>query len=169
MSSLKRWIAVLLVAILALGLVACNEKDKDGETEPADEIGFYVNCNGMKIELGKSAESVLTALGEPNSRKEIGDCGGLGAQVRYDYASVTIYVLESKSGEVIDEISLKDDLAETSKGIVIGSKESAVRSAYGDPHKTEGDRLQYQSGDKCLMFTVKDGQVSAIDLVRVTP
>ncbi len=168
MSSLKRWILVLLVAILTLGLVACNGNEKDADTESADEIGFFVDCNGTKIELGKSAESALTALGEPNSRKEIGDCGGLGAQVRYDYASVTVYVLESKSGDVIDEITLKDDLAETSKGIVIGSKEADVTTAYGKPHETEGDRLKYQSGDKCLMFTIKNGQVSAIDLVRVT-
>ncbi len=167
-STMKRCVALLLALIFSLGLVSCKGKEGDGENEPSDEIGFYVNYNETKIELGNSATKVLESLGEAKSRKEIGDCGGLGAQVRYDYASVIVYVLESKDGDVIDAITLIDDLVETSKGIVIGSKESAVTASYGKPHKTEGDRLMYIDGEDQLIFTVEDGFVTEIDLLRVT-
>lgn len=154
---------VLLSALLCFGLAGCEKE------EPAEESGaFSVSYRGTTLEIGKEAEDALKALGEPTNKKEIGDCGGLGAQVRYDYSSLILYVLESKDGAVIDQITLTDDLVSTEKGICIGDSQEKVKEAYGDALQSDGDRLFYTSGKNRLTFEVKDGKVSGIDLMQVT-
>lgn len=154
---------ILLSALLCLGLTGC-EKEEPAETSSA----FSVSYRGTTLEIGKDAEDALKALGEPTSKKEIGDCGGLGAQVRYDYSSLILYVLESKEGAVIDQITLTDDLVATEKGICIGDSQEKVKEAYGDTIQSDGSRLVYTSGKNRLTFEVKDGKVSGIDLMQVT-
>ena len=162
----KKLTALLFVLLMVLmSAVACNdsadgEKPKNGGDAA---VGHYIEYNGTKIELGKKADSVIDALGEANAVNEIGDCGGLGAQVRYDYSSFLLYVLESDSGNIIDQITLKDDLVETDKGICIGDEESAVRTAYGEPDKTQGARLLISSGFSCSLPTVLWAELPGTD------
>ena len=165
MKAIQRIVLLLLCTVLVCSFAACA-----GETEENEKMSnFAVIYNGTEIELGKPADSVLKALGEPIYRSEIGDCGGLGAQVRYEYSSLVLYVLESEDdGNVIDQVTLTDDLIATAKGITIGSSEEELRELYGEPSKTEGDVLSYISGNKYLIFKISNGTVSAIDLLRVT-
>ena len=156
---------VLLSLLLCLGMTGCETE----ETPQEDHAAFSVTYRGTTLEIGKKAESALAALGEPVNKKEIGDCGGLGAQVRYDYSSLILYVLESKDGSVIDQITLTDDLVTTEKGICIGDSREKVLEAYGDLIQSRGeDRLVYIEGQKQLTFEVEDGKVTAIDLMQVT-
>ena len=155
-------ISLLLITLLCFGLVGC-------EQESAEESGaFAVTYREVTVEIGKEAEDVLAALGEPQSKKEIGDCGGLGAQVRYDYSSLIVYVLESKDGAVIDQITLTDDLVATEKGICIGDSQEKVKEAYGDTLQDDGSRWFYRSGKNRVTFKIEDGKVTAIDLMQVT-
>jgi hypothetical protein len=155
---------LLLSALLCLGLGGCDKE----KTAAEDGGMFSVTYRGTVIEIGKEAEDVLKALGEPQNKKEIGDCGGLGAQVRYDYSSLVLYVLESKDGAVIDQITLTDDLVATEKGICIGDSQEKVKEAYGDTLQDDGSRWYYRSGKNRVTFKIEDGKVTGIDLMQVT-
>ncbi|MBQ9085760.1 MAG: hypothetical protein IJY47_01080 [Clostridia bacterium] len=163
----RSWMAVFalgLAVILSLSLFGCR-KTEDNEASGGH---FSVQYKGVTLEIGQPAEEVLKALSDPVSKKEIGDCGGLGAQVRYDYSSLILYVLESKDGAVIDQITLTDDLVATEKGICIGDSQDKVKEAYGNVIQSDGSRLVYTSGDNQLIFEIKDGKVSGIDLMQIT-
>ncbi len=165
----KSLLALVLLIFVTLGAVACADGSEGNENgNGADSSIYYIEYNGIKIELGAEADAVLSALGEANSKKEIGDCGGLGAQVRYDYSSFILYVLESNDGNVIDQITLINDLTQTAKGICIGSEEAAVHAAYGEPQSADGNRLKYIDGKKQLVFEIENEKVKGIDLMCVT-
>lgn len=164
---MKRLGAILTAILLSVSLCVCTtscQKQEEGEADGT----FTVTYRDVKLTVGEDAEPVLKALGEPSNKKEIGDCGGLGAQVRYDYSSLILYVLESKEGDVIDQITLTDDLVSTQKGIGIGDSQDKVKEAYGNVLQSDGSRLVYTSGNKTLTFQIENGTVSGIDLMQVT-
>ena len=157
----------MLELILCACLWSCNDaKENDGES-PASNSPFYVVYKDVKIELNKKAEGVLEALGESNHTDNLGDCGGIGVQMKYTYSDIAVNTLKEKNGEVIHKISFESDLVSTPKGISIGSSESDVRTAYGNPTSEEGGKLIYKSGDLELEFAVKDGSVSAVNYRRI--
>ncbi len=159
-------IAALLLALLMMvsALVSCEEQEK----ESGEDSAFCVVYDGVRIELGKPAEKILEALGTANSENEIFDCGEGNSRVRYRYDSLTLYVMKSDGDEVVDQIELLDDLAETSRGICIGDSEEKVREAYGTPSSEQGGILGYGKGGMQIEFDLADGKVSGIGLLRRT-
>ena len=158
-------LALVCAIMLASALVSCNtdgEENEGGASNP-----FYVNYNDTKIELDKKAESVLEKLGEPKYSDNLGDCGGIGVQMKYTYDDITVNTLKENDGEVIHKIGFLNDLVSTPKGISIGSSEQEVRDAYGTPSSEENGKLTYKSGDLELEFTVKNGSVSAVNYRRI--
>ena len=158
-------LALLCALVLASAIVSCNgdgEENEGGASNP-----FYVNYKDTKIELDKKAESILEKLGEPKYSDNLGDCGGIGVQMKYTYDDITVNTLKEKDGEVIHKIGFLNDLVSTPKGISIGSSEQEVRDAYGTPSSEENGKLTYKSGDLELEFTVKNGSVSAVNYRRI--
>ena len=115
-----RAVCVALALLCAVFCVACGN-DIEGCKEDYDSDNFYIKYNNVAIKLGDKADAVIAALGEAQSRTEIGDCGGLGAQVKYTYSSIDLYVLESKTdGNIIDQITFRDDIVSTPEGVCLG-------------------------------------------------
>ena len=74
-------------------------------------------------------------------------------------------VVDYEDGDkIIDTIELRNDGAETSKGIYIGSSEADVKAAYGDADETVGGTLIYRDGNKRLEIGISGGEVSTIVL-----
>ena len=166
---IKRIIAIALMLMLCLSAVACLSAcngDENGESDNGDI--YYIEYNGTKIKLGDDAERVLNALGSAKSVKELGDCGGLGAQVKYTYDDFDLYTLKSGDEETVDQISFRSDLVATSKGICIGDSEAKVNEAYGDSFTESKGVRSYASGDLVLKISIANGAVDAIDLIRIT-
>ena len=155
MKKIKLISAILIAAILALTMIAC----KDGKK---NESSLYVEYNGIKIVMGAEADEIIESLGEPIDRTEMGDCGGLGAQVRYSYPSLDVYVLESKSGNTIDEISFRDDIVTTPEGVYIGMDIKSAKAMLGEPESEDDRQLEYTRGDFSLIVTYTDGLVDGI-------
>ena len=159
--SILKIAAVALCAVFALGILcAC-------ENEPVDKVQnediYAIKAGAVTVELGKKADGTLDKLGEPMSEQNTGNCGGLGETVRYEYSSFVMVVVDYEDGgKIIDQITLKNDGAETSKGIYIGSSEAAVREKYGEPDGVSGKTLKYESDDMLLEFGITDGAVSSI-------
>ena len=157
----------ILCALLCTCFVSCNSNGDNGGSDTAKDI-FAVNVNGVKVELGADAEGVLGALGEATSTKSVGNCGGLGEQIKYTYPSIVIYTLKADGKETIDQIDLLDDLVATSAGIYIGSTASDVESAYGTPAKKSDSTIQYKEGNCYLAFGISGGEVTSVTLMRET-
>lgn len=157
-----------LMALLCAAVVftACNSDDdvKDGENSSSP---FSIVYKNVTIKLDADAKNVLSALGEPKSADNLGDCGGIGVQTKYEYDDISVNTLKEKDGEKIHKISLLNDLVSTSRGISIGADEASVREAYGKPSAEENGKLIYKSGNLELEFTLKGGSVSAINYRRI--
>lgn len=169
---LKRFLCLALALTccfsVCVGLCACDKNEEDDEGGAAKSNSpFYVVYKDVKIELDKKAEAVLEKLGKANYEDNLGDCGGIGIQMKYTYSDIAINTLKEKDGEMIHKISFESDLVSTPKGISIGSSEGDVRSAYGEPTSEENGKLLYKSNDLELEFTVKNGTVSAVNYRRV--
>lgn len=163
-------IAILCCACALITFVSCdNDKDTDdgngGNNVDTTSI-FYVKYGDTKIELGKKAAPILKALGDAKSVKELGDCAGLGAQVKYTYDNFDLYTLKNDEGETIDEISFTSDIAVTPKGICLGATADEVTDAYGKPTSQSEKAIIYTKGKNSLKFGLKNGEVSSIDYVR---
>lgn len=158
--------AVVLAAVFALSLFAACDKGQDGGTDSEGETKaniYAIKAGSVTVELGKKADSTLEKLGEPVNQQNTGNCGGLGETIRYEYSSFVLVVVDYEDGDkIIDQIELKNDGAETSKGIYIGSSETDVKSKYGDPDGKQGSAYVYEDGDKRLEVGITDGKVSSI-------
>ena len=158
---------VIICAVLAiLAVLSFSACEKDTTESASSENSFYATYKGVKIVMGADADGIIEALGEAQERKEIGDCGGLGAQVLYTYPSVEIYVLESKTdGNIIDQISFRDDIIATPEGVYIGMDVSNAKTALGEPDSQGSGAFEYENGDHVLVITHSDGKVKKIDYI----
>lgn len=166
---------IRIIACLALVMscvfltAACNKsEDVSAESDKSDGVAFYVEYNGAKITMGAEADKIIDALGEAQDRREIGDCGGLGAQVRYSYPSLEIYVLESKTdGNVIDQITFRDDLVTTPEGACIGMSVEDATKLLGTPSAQNDKAVEYQKNKFVLKLGILDGIVTEIDYITI--
>ena len=172
MNITKRIACVLIALLMLTALVSCNgdndtENGHDADSPKNDGVSYYVEYRNVKIKMGAEADSIIEALGEYQDRREIGDCGGLGAQVKYSYPSLDVYVLESKDGgSVIDEISFRDDTVTTPEGVYIGMTADKAKSKSGEPTAETDKKLEYEGTKYVLVITLKDGAVSKIDYLN---
>ena len=163
---MKKLAKILLVLTLALLLifsaVAC---DKENENENEKSV-FTVRYNGVNIELGSKAGAVLDKLGAPLSSNFVASCGeGAGDQWVYVYSSMHIYTVKDGEDEIIDGITLRDDIADTSKSIRIGATKTSVKNAYGDKLVEEENRLLYSEGFYVIEFLIdSNDKVTGIEL-----
>ncbi len=165
MKRTKRIICALLALICCFGAVVCMTSC--GGEDNGNENLFYVNYRNIRIELDQSADNVLTSLGTAKYTDNLGDCGGIGVQMKYTFSDISVNTLKEKDGEKIHKISFISDLVQTPKGIYIGCARQAVLDAYGTPTSDDSEKLVYKSADLKLEFKINGDKVAAIDYVRV--
>ncbi len=173
MKNAKKIISLLL-ALLCLGaFCACNDDTAQTDAKEqaskavSDELAF--EYKDTKITLGAKSDAIINKLGEAQSKTEIGDCGGLGAQVKYSYPSVDIYVLESKTeGNIIDGITFRDDMVSTAEGVYIGMTADEALTKLGEGASKDGDEIKITKGKYALILTLKDAKVSEIDYITIS-
>lgn len=169
----KRFGAGLLAMILLFStlfcVVACGNKTteptKDDEPTKAEHSIFTVSYNGVTIELGKDASTVLKKLGEPTAKQFVASCGeSAGDQWQYKYASIVLFTLKTADQEIVDAVVLRDDIGKTNKGITVGSTEAEMIAAYGEPTR-QGQKCRYTEESYTLEFQLDDaGCVNAVEI-----
>lgn len=168
----KRILLILAALCLVLCLVACDsgkgtDANTSEDTEQSGGVSYFVSYNGTKITLGGAADAAITALGTPQSKSELGNCGGLGSQVKYTYSSLYVYVLETDSGNTVDQIEFRDDLVSTPEGVSIGMSKSDVISKCGEASAESATSLTYTSGKLNLSIGFDaNGMVNKIAYIR---
>lgn len=159
-----RVLAMLMIFLLTATMAVACQKE-----EPKEEgSAFAVTLGEVTVALGRPAEPILSALGAPKSQSEVFDCGEGNSRIRYRYDSLTVYTMKSDGKEVVDQVELMDDLAQTSRGICIGDDEAKVREAYGNPTSDKNGVITYSKSSMQLLFEIENGKVSAIGLLRKT-
>ncbi len=187
---MKRLFALLLVLVLSFTLIACGgddpadtEKDDGKETENAGNNGGkdtegegnegeqedkYVFVSGdVTVIMNASAESILSALGEPNSTYESPSCAFQGNDYYYDYGSFELSAYDEGEGKFIYSVFFKDDLIETPEGLCIGDSAADVEALYGAEGKLDSGNYSYTDGNCNLMIFITDGAVSSIEYTAV--
>jgi hypothetical protein len=170
---MKRFIALSLVLLTLLALCACGADTN--ETQPSTTapnqtatdtpMGYPMTYNNVTFGIGMKADGVLDALGEAKSRVVSASCAFGGNDIVYDYQSVKISANDENGYEMIYCIELVDDMAQTQKGIKIGSTKDAVIAAYGDATKTVGVNLLYEKDGMELRFLLKNDKVTSIQYI----
>lgn len=166
MNKFLRYSCLALAVLCALFCVACGGDNPSESNKEGSTYKFYIKVNDTKIQLGEKADDVIAALGNAQSKTEIGDCGGLGAQVKYSYASFDLYVLESKTdGNIIDQITFRDDVVTTPEGVCIGSAVSDAKAKLGEPTSSTDKALLYTDGKYTIKLSVEGDTVTEINYI----
>ena len=172
---MKRFVKAmaLVIALLCVftAFVACTAEQGDNEKNNSADVEFYITYKGVKVELDKKADSVISDLGTPKKTESLGTCSGRGAEIKYVYDDIVIHTLKSDNDETIDQISFTNDIAETKKGICIGDSSDKVIKAYGDPAEKTDSLIIYTKaldGFKLyLKFSIENGEVDKINFIRL--
>ncbi|MBE6548161.1 MAG: hypothetical protein E7667_04705 [Ruminococcaceae bacterium] len=152
--------AILLVTaiISVMMLVGCAK-----ETEKPEGDVYVLNVGDVEISPGGEASLIIEKLGKPAflSREKAG-CGSNEIVCVYEYGSFKIKTVNINNRELIDTVTVTDDMLRTSKGITIGSQRKEVISAYGEDFLEYPTGIAYQKGRTTLNFSIKDDRVVLI-------
>ncbi len=163
------WIAIVLVLALLLGGCAGGDGNEtsaptQSQSQPTTTpIGHAFSYQDVTFGVGMDADAVAKALGEPKSRDVTPSCAFAdGNDIVYVYDDFKISADDNAGFERIYCVTLTTDLAETDKGICIGSTADEVTAAYGEPTEKTDAGLFYLKDGVELQFFIADGTVERI-------
>ncbi len=160
----NKLIALILALACLVCFAACGEDDGDKKDGAFDS--FYISYNDVTLKLGDRADGVLEELGEAQSVTEIGNCGGLGSQVKYSYASIDLYVLEVTGGDsIIDQITFRDDIVTTPEGVYLGMSLDEAKELLGEPTSETDKAALYSDGTYTLKLSIVSGVITEINYI----
>lgn len=191
----KRVAAVMMAAVMCLGLAACGgsgsdvntiEKDKTAaesgqeaaaETQTAEAApaqaaagsGYVYTLTykdaSIDVTPDQNMAEVLAALGDADSYFEAASCAFEGLDKTYMYGHVEVDTYPQGEEDFISSIYFLDDLAVTNEGIKVGSGKDEMEAAYGTDYKTVGTECIYTRGNSELRIIVEGDKVSSIQIV----
>lgn len=156
---MKRFISLMLAALLALCFVGCN----GGEAS-----GYVFKSGDTAIAIGGEANSIVDALGEYIHKVETPSCGGgVEPDREFIYSGFKFSTVNENGVNIIVKIVLTDDSVSTPEGVSIGDSREDVIAAYGDSYTESPEgALIYSDGVTRLLIGFTDGAVSAIHFIQ---
>ncbi len=167
--------AVTEAAVTDGETAAVTEAQTEAPAQNTPAIDGYtcVFDNGISVKLGSPAADALAALGDYSDMMEAPSCVHEGFDRVYTYAGLyTVLTSPDASGaEYIAEISLLSDLVALDVNgtyLMIGSTESDIKAAFGDPAEDAFGVQKYNIDGANLTVTVDGGVVSGFVLTYPT-
>lgn len=190
----KRAAAVVLAAVMCLGLAACGgstgsdvntiEKDNTAavsgsgeetktEADPAAQAAagsgyvYTLTYKDASIDVtpDQNMAEVLAALGDADSYFEAASCAFEGLDKTYMYGHVEVDTYPQGEEDFISSIYFLDDLAVTNEGVRVGSTKEEMEAAYGTDYSVVGTECIYAKGNSELRIIVEGDKVSSIQIV----
>lgn len=132
---------------------------------PAADGYTCVFDSGISVKLGSPAADALALLGDYSDMMEAPSCVHEGYDRVYTYAGLyTVLTSPDASGaEYVAEISLLSDLVALEAGgnfLMIGSPETDIKAAFGDPAEDAFGVQKYNLDGAIVTVTVDGGVVS---------
>ena len=159
--------AVTEAAVIDGETAAVTEAQTEAPAQNTPAVGGYtcVFDNGISVKLGSPAADALAVLGDYSDMMEAPSCVHEGFDRIYTYAGLyTVLTSPDASGaEYIAEISLLSDLVALDVSgtyLMIGSAESDIKAAFGDPAEDAFGVQKYNLDGANLTVTVDGGVVS---------
>ena len=159
--------AVTEAAVIGDETAAVTEVQTEAPAQNTPAVDGYtcVFDNGISIKLGSPAADALAVLGDYSDMMEAPSCVHEGFDRVYTYAGLyTVLTSPDASGaEYIAEISLLSDLVALDVSgtyLMIGSAESDIKAAFGDPAEDAFGVQKYNLDGANLTVTVDGGVVS---------
>ena len=139
------------------------------QNTPAVEGYTCVFDNGISIKLGSPAADALTLLGDYSDMMEAPSCVHEGFDRVYTYAGLYTVLTspDAQGSEYVAEISLLSDLVALDVNgsyLMIGSAESDIKAAFGDPAEDAFGVQKYYIDGANITVTVDGGAVSGFVL-----
>lgn len=159
--------AVTEAAVIGDETAAVTEAQTEAPAQNTPAVDGYtcVFDNGISVKLGSPAADTLAVLGDYSDMMEAPSCVHEGFDRVYTYAGLyTVLTSPDASGaEYIAEISLLSDLVALDVSgtyLMIGSAESDIKAAFGDPAEDAFGVQKYNLDGANLTVTVDGGVVS---------
>ena len=148
---------------------AVTEASAPSVQTPAVQGYTCVFDNGISLELGSPAADALALLGDYSDMMEAPSCVHEGFDRVYTYSGLyTVTTMPNASGnEYVAEISLLSDLVALDVNgayLMIGSAESDVKGAFGEPAEDAFGVQKYHIDGATVTVTVDGGAVSGFVL-----
>ena len=163
---MKKILALCIVLLLMLSVVGCGGTPvEDDDNVPLKN--YYVNYNGVQLEVGVDMKNYIDKLGEYTS--EDGEaCGTDEKDVIYSLSGLEIETHVSGSSETVRQIKIINDSQTTLKGITIGSAKDEVKAAYGNDFiEGSSGAMRYEGDTSAIEFYFGvSGDVSNIYIKR---
>lgn len=160
--------SILILALsLTLLMSACGQKARSGaesaKKPPANDAGsWFFSSSGHTIRLHDDMETVLTALGEPDTYTETASCAFEGKDKTYGYESFFITTYPDGDKDYVSAFWFCDETALTPEGLHIGSTAAQVEAVFGAGSIDALGTCSQTRGDGRLVIVLKDGVVSSI-------
>ena len=190
----KRAAAVMLAAVMCLGLAACGGSGSDVNTiekdsskaeassaeaapsetaqapaEAAVGTGYVYTLSykdaSIDVTPDQNMAEVLAALGDADSYFEAASCAFEGLDKTYMYGHVEVDTYPQGEEDFISSIYFLDDLAVTNEGVRVGSTKEEMEAAYGTDYSVVGTECIYAKGNSELRIIVEGDKVSSIQIV----
>ena len=159
--------AVTEAAVIDGETAAVTEAQTEAPAQNTPAVDGYtcVFDNGISVKLGSPAADALAVLGDYSDMMEAPSCVHEGFDRVYTYTGLyTVLTSPDASGaEYIAEISLLSDLVALDVSgtyLMIGSAESDIKAAFGDPAEDAFGVQKYNLDGANLTVTVDGGVVS---------
>lgn len=133
------------------------------------ESDMCISYGSAKVSLDSAFSSIKSKLGTPDSTQENPNCGlsDNGKGYVYVYGNMTINTYFKSNKEYVETIFIESNgNAKTEKNIAVGSTSADVKKAYGTPSGEDDMVMQYNAGDKMMMFYLENGKVTGMFIGR---
>ena len=169
---MKKLLCIVLALVSVLALCACT--DNGGNTTTTTPTtgdntpkGYLFTYNNQQIGLNMKMADAQAKIGAETKKNTSDSCAFDGTDTVYYYDSIRITTSDDRGYEWVYEITLLDDVVATQEGIRVGSTADEVVAKYGQSEGGTDALLTYAKDGMKLLFSMKDGKVSAIRYTMV--
>ena len=159
--------SVILIAVMLLMLCACGAEEPQPSEEPEIEAAYdklYFASGDVKFGIFDDADSVISALGEPQGTFEADSCAYQGKDYFYYYDGFELTANDVDGKMLITGIRVSDDTVKTPQGIYIGMAVDEALELLDCEYEQSGEVYRVSEGSTVLLLNVgDDGTLSAIE------
>lgn len=185
---MKKLIAMILSAVLVLGLCACGGNAQEDEqvitrateaaTAPAAPVETEAVSEAAEAkfadfqfegkELNVGSQFDPSVLPEANSVYQVPSCAIEGTDNVYSYDLFEITAYDDGTNELIYSIYFMTPDVQTPEGLALGDEMAKMVQLYGENYEQVGTACNYYCGDAMLSVLVQNDVVISIEYKMVT-
>ncbi len=172
-NGMKRFLAVILAALILFALTGCGKKEDMTFTEKKD---LGISVNGKWYPIHEDFAPLLSALGDEYELYSGESCVFEGLDKEFVYSFGSVFTNPDGDKDIWYNITLTDATYSTARGIKVGDSMEALVAAYGENYYSEGEGLVTYSvsgvqGDissPCIIFTLEGDTIVMIEIYYPT-